>query len=201
MPMIVGTRLEEKRLAYMFIDGGYIRGRLQELGREDILKDSDKYARFLQLFLSRFRSITYSIGKVVISRVYYYDAIIPAEDDPEEHSQQKRFFNKFQLNMSMCEIKLGDLVKTSKGFKQKGVDTLIAIDMITKAYLNHYDIAYLVAGDRDFANVVKAVKNYTGKIVIGVYEPASVSEELLRAFDIKRPVRGEELAKICQEVR
>ena len=27
MPMIVGTRLEEKRLAYMFIDGGYIRGK------------------------------------------------------------------------------------------------------------------------------------------------------------------------------
>jgi len=176
-------------------------GRLQEVGGEDILKDSDKYARFLQLFLSRFRSTTYSIGRVVISRVYYYDAIIPVEDDPKEHSKQKKFFNKFQLNMNLCEVKLGDLVKTSKGFKQKGVDTLIAIDMITKAYLDHYDIAYLVAGDRDFANVVEAVKNYTGKIVIGVYEPTSVSEELLRAFDIKRPIRGEGLAKICQEVR
>ena len=83
----------------------------------------------------------------------------------------------------MCEVKLGDLIKTNKLYKQKGVDTLIAIDMITKAYLNHYDVAYLVAGDRDFVNVVKTVKNYTGKIVIRIFEPTSISQELKKAFD------------------
>ena len=96
----------------------------------------------------------------------------------------------------MCEVKLSDLIKTSKGYKQKGVDTLIAIDMITKAYLNHYDVAYLVAGDGDFVNVVKAVKNYTGKIVIGVFEPTSTSEELLRVFDLRRPISKEEISRI-----
>ena len=72
--------------------------------------------------------------------------------------------------------------------------------MITKAYLNHYDVVYLVAGDRDFVNVVKAVKNYTGKIVIGIFEPTSTSEELLRVFDLRRPIKKEELGKICKEV-
>ena len=57
-----------------------------------------------------------------------------------------------------------------------------------------------MAGDRNLANVVRAVKNYTGETVIGAYEPTSVSEELLRAFDIKRRIREEELTKICQEM-
>ena len=199
IPLTVG--FEEKRFAYMFIDGGYIRGRLQELGRNDILSSAEKYARFLRQFISRFRNISYVIGKVVVTRAYYYDAIVTVEDYPEEHRRQKEFFNKLQLNMSMCEVKLGDLVKTSRGYKQKGVDTLIAIDMITKAYLNHYDVAYLVAGDRDFVNVVKAVKSYTGKIVIGVYEPTSVSEELIRSFDLRLPVMKADLGRICSEIR
>ncbi len=171
------------------------------MDREDISRDPDKYARFLQFIHNKFRSISYSIGRVVIHRVYYYDAIVPVEDDSKKHMIQKEFFNKLQLDMSMCEVKLGDLIKSGKGgFKQKGVDTLIAIDMITKAYLNHYEIAYLVAGDRDFVNVVKAVKNYTGKMVIGIYEPTSISEELLRVLDIRMPLRKDELGKICDNI-
>lgn len=40
-----------------------------------------------------------------------------------------------------------------------GVDTLIAIDTVTKAYQNHYDVAVLLEGDDDFIDVVKAMKN------------------------------------------
>jgi uncharacterized LabA/DUF88 family protein len=46
------------------------------------------------------------------------------------------------------------------------VDTLIAIDMISKAYENHYDVDILLAGDDDFLDVVNAVKN-AGKRVYG----------------------------------
>jgi len=63
--------------------------RLQELGKESILNDPDRYAHFLSLFISKFRSTSSHIGRVVITRVYYYDAIVPIEDDPEKHKEQK----------------------------------------------------------------------------------------------------------------
>ena len=204
--MPISIRPEERKAAYVLIDGGYIRGRIRELGKEHILSDVNKYARFLQLLLSEFSyssssgGIVYPVGEVGIQRVYYYDAIVPVEDDPDEHKRQREFFNKLQLQMNMCEVKLGHLIKTDKGFKQKGVDTLIAIDMLTKAYLNHYDVAYLIAGDGDFVSMVKAVKDYTGKIVIGIFEPTSASKELIRTFDLTSVIRKEKLKEICNKI-
>ena len=184
--------------AYVFIDGGYIRGIIKNSQEgEEVLNDAQKYGKFLTYLTSRYCS--FSENKVI--RTLYYDAIVSMEDDPKEHREQREFFNKLQLIVSFFEVKLGDLVKSGKGgYRQKGVDTLIAIDMITKAYLDHYDVAILVTGDRDFVNVVKAVKDYTGKIVYGVYEPAHVSEELLRVLDWKYPMRKEDLQKICIEL-
>ena len=67
-------------------------------------------------------------------------------------------------------------------FKQKGVDTLIAIDMLSKAYENHYDVAVLLAGDEDFLDVVNSVKN-AGKRVFGAFFEKHISPELKDSFD------------------
>ncbi len=47
-------------------------------------------------------------------------------------------------------VKYRYLKETPQGFKEKGVDVLLAIDMITNAYENNYDIAVLLSGDADF---------------------------------------------------
>ena len=66
------------------------------------------------------------------------------------------------------------------------MDTLLAVDMLTKAFLNHYDTAYLLAGDDDFTDLVQNVKMYTGKQVYGVYFTKSISQDLLNCYDIKQ---------------
>ncbi len=111
-------------------------------------------------------------------------------------NSRRNFFNKLEELHTHFEVRLGTLVRTKDGYRQKGVDTLIAIDMITKAFMNHYDIAILVAGDRDFVNVVRAVKEFTGKLVYGAYEPSSVADELVRTFDNRIPLREESLRAI-----
>ena len=190
----VGTVRLRKRV-YVFIDGGYIRSIIENIPEgKDVLNDVKKYADLLTYIRNRYCSSS----EIEVVRMLYYDAIVQMENDSKRHREQRDFFNKLQLHIPFFEVKLGDLVKTGKGlYRQKGVDTLIAIDMITKAYLDHYDVAILVAGDRDFVNVVKAVKDYTGKIVYGIYEPAHVSEELLRVLDWRRPIVKEDLQKIC----
>jgi uncharacterized LabA/DUF88 family protein len=69
-----------------------------------------------------------------------------------------------------------------RGFEQKRVDTLIAVDMLSKTYENHYDIAILLSGDEDHMPVVDAVKN-TGKRVFGIFFESGISPMLKEYFD------------------
>ena len=55
--------------------------------------------------------------------------------------------------------------------------------MLSKAYLNHYDTAILVGGDDDFLDIVQAVKNNTGKKVVGAYFQHNVSSALADNVD------------------
>jgi uncharacterized LabA/DUF88 family protein len=52
-----------------------------------------------------------------------------------------------------CHVRLG-LVKGVKPRRQKGVDVLLAVDMLTHAFRNSFERAVLVAGDLDFKPVV-----------------------------------------------
>jgi uncharacterized LabA/DUF88 family protein len=67
-------------------------------------------------------------------RAFYYDAIIDLAEDREGHQKQNQYFE----NIRKCDfykVKLARLIKTGEGsYRQKGVDVLLAIDMITKAY-------------------------------------------------------------------
>jgi uncharacterized LabA/DUF88 family protein len=78
-------------------------------------------------------------------RVYYYDAIAEKQSSSDTRLQKIQATDHY-------ELRLGRLKDDGKGrSRQKGVDTLIAIDMISKAYENHYDVAILIAGDDDFS--------------------------------------------------
>jgi len=71
----------------------------------------------------------------------------------------------------------------------------MAIDMLTKAYENHYEIAILVAGDGDFVDLVEAVKD-AGKRVCGAYIPDHVSDKLRESLDLRIDISEEILSKL-----
>jgi uncharacterized LabA/DUF88 family protein len=114
-------------------------------------------------------------------RTYYYDAQISEKEDRKKYREINKNMERVEY-IPGFDVRLGTLKKTKDGYRQKGVDTLIAIDMLSKAYENHYDMAVLVAGDEDFLEVVKSVKN-TGKRVIGVFFRSHISENLMNSFD------------------
>jgi len=99
------------------------------------------------------------------------------QSETHKYKEQTDYVHRIREH-SHFEVGLGRLKKDGKGgFRQKGVDTLIAIDMLTKAYENQYDIAGLISGDEDLLDVVMAVKN-TGKLVYGAHFSNHISEEL-----------------------
>jgi len=97
------------------------------------------------------------------------------------YTEDKKFFDA--LRNPYVEIITGDLVQTPEGWRQKGVDLLIGINMLSKAFLDHYDCAILIAGDRDFKQLVTAIKNQTGKRVYGVYLFEEIPEDFKTTYD------------------
>ena len=108
---------------------------------------------------------------------YYYNAPVNQKTQPNEYSKQQRFFSALE-KLPYFEIKLGRLEKRPTGPPvEKGVDVRLAVDMVTHAYSNIYDIAILVSGDADFVPAIKAAQDF-GKKVINICFPKTKSFHL-----------------------
>jgi uncharacterized LabA/DUF88 family protein len=163
----------------VFVDGGYLESNLKKQWGDDVTVNYPDFRESLYtyLHLGTDRGISYVI------RIYYYDAAEEGNLPPEQEAKHKKI-----NDTEYFELRLGRLKKHADGrIKQKGVDTLIAIDMVTKAYQNHFDVAVLLAGDDDFLDVVKAVKN-AGKQVFGFYFDQLTSQQLKDSFDMKMSI-------------
>lgn len=177
----------------MFIDGAYLRNEMIEKhGTDDIRFDLIPTIFALKL---KWGSID-----MEIIRAYYYDAVVDFKDNAEKHNEQETYFNNLR-ELNHYEVKLGRLIKTGKDnkkYRQKGVDVLLAIDMISKAHLNHYDIALLLAGDDDYLDLVHSIKNLTGKRIYGAYFERNASRRLIESFDRRIPITDDIVRQFLQ---
>ena len=67
--------------------------------------------------------------------------------------------------------------------KQKGVDTLIALDMVRFAGQKVFDTAVLISGDQDLAGAVQTTQDMGCRVVIATPYEYSVSKELKKLAD------------------
>jgi len=121
-------------------------------------------------------------------RCHVYTGAYDQGREPAKYAGQVRFFNRVHL-MPFVTLKSRPLLFREGTFIQKGVDTLIATDMVSMAFLNHYDIAFLVSGDGDLAPAVEALKA-AGKQIIVASSPRSRSTALGNAADHEVVVDG-----------
>ena len=186
-------RLKLLKKVMMFVDGGYLRQQMNDnLKEAQFLGDPEKsiFEANLQGIFGKSCERFFPNALADLIRIYYYDGV---STDPK-HKKIKEYHEKLK-KMNMVHVKTIPLIKSSKeksGYKQKGIDTQISIDMISKAYENHYDVALLLAGDNDFEPVVNAVKNDAGKNVYGIYFSSSYSEHLKYSFDSVYEINKEE---------
>ena len=162
----------------VFIDGGYIR----ELCKEHRGHDDINFENLLGLLVRGFDDHPNNRFQANLIRAYYYDAIVD-QNDPDYNAQRK-YFDAIPENYPYT-IRLGKLVKSSnKGFKQKGVDILMSVDAVSKAYQNHYDTGIFLLGDADFMPLIEGVKD-AGKKTMLVYHKSNSSKALINTFDIR----------------
>ena len=115
-------------------------------------------------------------------RIYFYDAIV--QDGDPDRLKAKEYFDKID-NAYAFKVRLGKHVKSSKGKdRQKGVDILMAIDALTKAYQDQYETAMFLLEDADFKPLIDAVKD-AGKKTIGIHMKETCPEDLASSFDAR----------------
>lgn len=124
-------------------------------------------------------------------RTYYYTAPAKRADDPEKASLEQKFFS-YLRHLPKFEVKLGRLVPRRGTWVEKEVDVTLAVDMMSLARKNIYDIGVLISDDGDFRSVLHEIKDM-GKIP--VYAGFSETQVLLDESDLFIDLRKEVIKK------
>ena len=163
----------------VFVDGAYLRKRCEEFGGHDNIN----WEKLSWTFIRMFNTYGENPFNANLIRIYFYDAIVP-DGDPDRLGEEK-YFDNIDRNYAFT-VRLGKHVKSLKKGKgrQKGVDILMAIDALTKAYQNQYETGMFMLGDADFKPLIDAVKD-AGKKTVGVSHEPTCSKDLARSFDMR----------------
>lgn len=136
---------------------------------------------------------------------YYYNTPLlrPRPGDPDFFNRdqpsraQQRFFNalRFIPNLTFRQGRFQRL--PDGGQVEKGVDVALAVDMLTLAFKDRYDVAILVSSDTDYKHAIETVKFETGKVVELCQVEGSRAYDLITACSVFRPV-GAAMILACQ---
>jgi len=109
---------------------------------------------------------------------HYYNAPLIEKLNVQAYRAQQQFLEALKRTDGVI-LRLGRMQLTATGvLVEKGVDVLLAIDMLRHVYQNDYDTAILVSGDGDFAPLVAAVTGL-GKRVKNVAFHSARSDALV----------------------
>jgi uncharacterized LabA/DUF88 family protein len=91
----------------------------------------------------------------------YYAAPVPQGNTPEEkqrYAGQQRFFAFVQRHRKGI-LRLGRFQRDNEGnLHEKGVDVLLAVDLVRLGAEDRYDTAVILSGDADLVPAVEAVR-------------------------------------------
>lgn len=99
-------------------------------------------------------------GRVLLRRTSFYDAE-PSDQPPLPALGQYWQFveNQFDTDLRFGEVR-------GKPKRQKGVDVLLAVDMLSASFRQLFDVAVLIAGDADFVPLVREVRRLGVTVVV-----------------------------------
>lgn len=156
------------RRVMIFIDGS----NLYHVLKQNTDKQNLDYKKFAEKLC----------GDRDLIRTYYYNIRQESPDNPKLAESQDRFLNAL-YETDYLEVKLGIWKQRGQTMVEKGVDVMIASDLIAHAYEDHYDTAILVSGDADFYPALQVVKD-TGKQVEVAAFDSNLSSEAARFSDV-----------------
>ncbi len=120
------------------------------------------------------------VNKRKLIRTTFYIGTVTHNADMAKN--QQKFLNALRQTPYIT-VKTRPLKSHGSGAREKGVDILLATDMLIGAMSNGYDTTILVSGDGDFAPVLDEIKR-TGKQIENAAFSSSRSDALINASDL-----------------
>ncbi|MCH7568397.1 MAG: NYN domain-containing protein [Nanoarchaeota archaeon] len=118
--------------------------------------------------------------------IFYYTALLDKSINEERYEEHRRFLEKIKkisnFHVVLCNLRKVILEDGSVDFTIKGDDVYLAVDLVSGAYEDLYDVAIIVSGDADFIPAIKLVQK-NGKKVINAFFPKSSSYLLRNCCD------------------
>jgi uncharacterized LabA/DUF88 family protein len=158
---------------FLFIDGSNFYHTLKKKGALDYFSYNNLFSELSNHF--------------VLEKIFFYDAIKDRAIEPEQYARQQAFHKKLLTENLNLEIRLRKLryLKTNGVVQariEKGVDVLLATDLIKCAYENQYQTALLASGDADYVPAVELAREL-GKKIINIHFYENSSTELRNKCD------------------
>jgi len=191
-----GRPVESQTTVMAFIDAGYLIAAARKVRKVDgrLLIDGDK------LWFWAHHTWVARQGSRLI-RAYVYDAAFPAEHPG--FAQQRLYFDDL-ASQTMIRLRLGHLTERGAGtgrsrVEQKGVDTLMVLDLVRMAQQKAFDAALIVAGDRDFAEALRVIADdYSRRVVLMGVEGSEPHKELVHVSDDYGVLGGHWLSRLVR---
>ncbi len=176
-----GRPVESPTTVMAFIDAGYLIAAARKVRKVDgpLLIDGD------QLWVWADNTWVAQQGSRLI-RAYVYDAALPGEH--RGFAEQRLYFDDL-ASQTMIRLRLGHLTERGAGtgrsrVEQKGVDTLMVLDLVRMAQQKAFDAALIVAGDRDFVEALRVIADdYSRRVVLMGVEGSQPHKELVHVSD------------------
>lgn len=168
---------------FIIIDGNNFYHRLKEFNLRDLLNYN--YEKFADILATK---------RKLISKRYYIGSIREEYKNLKSRklmTNQQKLLGKLQKNG--WEIGLGHMLKTDS-YHEKGVDVLMAVDLLIGAYENLYDTAILVSSDTDLIPAIIKIRSMNKKVeYIGFGHKPSMA--LIANSDVRRLFIKDDLEK------
>ena len=114
-------------------------------------------------------------------RTYYYNLLRDPNRNPQAYHDQQKFLTAL-YSTPYLEVRLGSSKMRGDVAVEKGVDVMLATDLLRAAWDDLYDVAILVSGDGDFSYAVQAVKDMGKHVEVAAFQ-ANLSLELAQVVD------------------
>ncbi len=151
----------------IFIDGSNLYHSLEENCKRfdlDFAAFSDKLCKGRQLL-----------------RTYYYNVLRTPDRNPQAYQDQQKFLSAL-YSTPYLDVRLGASKMRGGVPVEKGIDIMVATDLLRFAWENLYDVAVLVSGDGDFSYAVQAVKDMGKHVEVAAFT-SNLSGELAQVAD------------------
>lgn len=142
---------------FVFVDGNNTYHLLRRFFPSGVKLTGFDYRRLIQKVLET---------DMPLACFYYIGRVRPTDKRSLQFQRaQQRLFSHLSSSRQGFVIRTAQLKFSEGRFQEKGVDVLLAIDLVIKAIRNEYDTAVLLSSDADFAPAMSFVRSLGKRVV------------------------------------